>query len=189
MRSFFKKETSGVLEEIFTVTMERYSKTMRLVLGALLGSIAVIFQSAGVFTGVGFIMSMMSTGPLVLSSLLSLRIGVMTYFVTAILLAVIQPSELLVFLFTTGLLGLSLGVGLKYLKRSLLIISFAALCLTLGITILLYGLQFPILGPSISSQFNGIVILGTFVFSLLYSWIWKEISIYGFKFLHKIFIR
>ncbi len=131
----------------------------------------------------------MSTVPLVLACLLSLRIGMMTYFVTIFLLAMFQPSELLVFIFTTGILGLSLGIGLKYLKRSIFIIPFAALCLTLGIIILLYGFKFPILGPSLTSQFSSMVILGTFIFSILYSWIWKKASISAFKVLNKVFSR
>jgi hypothetical protein len=189
MRSYYKKVTSSVWRDESIPTIESYSKTMRLVVGALLGSIAVIFQSAGIFTGIGYILSMMSTGPLVLASLLSLRIGVMTYFVTIFLLAMFQPSELLVFLFTTGLLGLSLGIGLKYLKKSIFIVPFAALCLTLGIGILLYGFEFSILGPSVTSHFNSMVILGTFVFSLLYSWIWKKLSISAFKIFNKVFSR
>lgn len=189
MRSFFKKVTSSVWGDELIPTMDSYPKTMRFVVGALLGSIAVILQSAGIFTGIGYILSMMSTGPLVLASLLSLRIGVMTYFVTIFLLAMFQPSELLVFLFTTGLLGLSLGIGLKYLKRSIFIILFAALCLTLGISILLYGFKFSILGPSVTSHFSSMVILGTFVFSLLYSWTWKKLSISAFKVLNKVFSR
>ncbi|MEH7380941.1 hypothetical protein V7138_10710 [Bacillus sp. JJ1533] len=186
MKSLFKKVTSSVWGDKLIPHMDGYSKTMRIAVGALLGSIAVIFQSAGVFTGIGYVLSMMSTGPLVLASLMSLRIGVMTYFVTSFLLAVLQPSELLVFLFTTGLLGVSLGIGLKYLKKSLFIILFAASSLTLGISLLLFVLKFPILGPSVSSHFNSIVILGTFAFAILYSWIWKTISISGFRMLNKM---
>lgn len=189
MRSFFKKVTSSLWGDMLIPTIDSYSKTIRLVVGGLLGSIAVILQSAGIFTGIGYILSMMSTGPIVLSSLMSLRIGLMTYFLTAFLLAMLQPSELLVFSFTTGLLGLSLGIGFKYLKRSIFIILFAALCLTLGISILLYGLKFPILGLSVTFHFNSFVILGVFAFSLLYSWIWKILSIYSFKVLNKFFSR
>ena len=116
MRFFFKKDNNISGDEL-TITIDSYSKTIKLVGGALLGSIAVIFQSAGIFTGLGFILSMMSTGPLVLASLISLRIGVMTYIITVCLLTIFQPSEVLVFLFTTGLLGLSLGIGLKYFKE------------------------------------------------------------------------
>lgn len=187
MRSFFKKVTSSVERDESIPNIDSYSKTMRLVVGALLGSIAVIFQSAGIFTGIGYTLSMMSTGPLVIASLLSLRIGVMTYFVTIFLLAMFQPSELLVFPFTTGLLGLSLGIGLKYLKRNIFVIPFAAICLTLGISILLYGFKFSILGPSVTSHFSSMVILGTYVFSLLYSWIWKKLSVSAFKVLSKVF--
>ncbi|MFS0821794.1 hypothetical protein [Bacillus sp. 1P02SD] len=189
MRLFFKKVTSSVWGEELIPTIDKYSKTTRIVIGALLGSIAVIFQSAGIFTGIGYTLSMMSTGPLVLASLMSLRIGLMTYFVTVFLLALLQPSELLVFIFTTGLLGLSLGIGLKYVKKSILIILFSGSCLTLGISLLLYGLKFPILGPSITSHFNSMVVIGTFAFSLLYSWIWKVVSIYVFKVLHPFFSR
>ncbi|MGI8315942.1 hypothetical protein [Halobacillus mangrovi] len=185
----FQKVSSIVWRDELIPTIENYSKTMRLVVGALLGSIAVIFQSAGVFTGVGYLLSMMSTGPLVLACLMALRIGVMTYLVTIFLLAILQPSELLVFLFTTGILGLSLGIGLKYFKRSLFIIPFAALCLTLGISILLFGFKFSILGPSIKSDFNSMVVLGTFVFSLMYSWVWKKLSISVFKVFNKVISR
>ena len=189
MRSFLKIVTTRTWEQELIPTIDMYSKTMRLVIGALLGSIAVILQSAGVFTGIGYILSMMSTAPLVLASLLSLKIGVMTYFVTVFLLAMLQPGELLIFLFTTGLLGLSLGIGLKCLKRSIFIIPFAAICLTLGISVLLYGFNFPILGPSVTSQFNSKLILIIFVFSILYSWIWKRLSISAFKVLNKIISR
>jgi hypothetical protein len=170
-------------------TIDLYSKTIRLVMGALLGAVAVIFQSAGIFTGLGYLLSMMTTGPIVLASLLSTRIGLMTYFVTIILLAVVQPSELVVFPFTTGLLGLSLGFGLKYLRKTIYILPFSACCLTAGISILLYVIGFPILGPSVTSQFNLMVIFSTFTFSILYSWIWMRVSVFVFNMIHKAIIR
>lgn len=189
MRSLFKKVISIVWRVELIPTIDSYSKTMRLVVGALLGSITVILQSAGTFAGIGYILSMMSTGPLVLASLLSLRIGVLTYFATTFLLVMFQPSEVLVFLFTTGLLGLSLGIGLKYIKRNIFIIPFVALSLTLGISILLYVFKIPILGPSATTHFSSIVILGIFSFSIFYSWIWKKLSIVTFKVLNKIIFQ
>ncbi len=170
-------------------TIDLYSKTTRLVMGALLGAAAVIFQSAGIFIGLGYLLSMMTTGPIVLATLIATRIGLMTYFVTIILLAVIQPSELVVFPFTTGLLGLSLGFGLKYLRKTKYILPFSACCLTAGIYILLYVIGFPILGPSVTSQFNLMVIFGTFTFSILYSWIWMRVSVLVFNMIHKAIIR
>jgi hypothetical protein len=183
------KLTSKVWESDVITTINDYSITTRLVLGALLGSIAVIFQSAGIFTGIGYILSMMTTGPIVLATLLSVRIGFMTYLVTILLLALFQPSELLVFPFTTGLLGISLGIGLKHFERTFFIIPFSAICLTSGICIILYGLNFPILGPSVSSQISWFVILGVLAFSLLYSWIWLKVSLSIFKLFHKVLSR
>jgi hypothetical protein len=171
------------------VTLDYYSKTTRLVMGALLGSVAVILQSAGIFTGLGYILSMLTTGPIVLACLLSTRIGVMTYLVTIFLLTTVQPSELLVFPFTTGLLGLSIGFGLKYLKRHIFINLFASVCLSMGICILLYGIGFPILGPSVSSEFNIFVFLATFTFSIVYSRIWMRVSILAINLIHKAIIN
>ncbi len=186
MQSLRKKVKSIVWGEDIYPTIEGYSKTTKLIIGALLGSLTVILQSAGIFAGLGYVLSMMSTGPLVVACLLSLKIGVMTYLVTSLLLVFIQPTELLVFLFTTGLLGLSLGIGLTYFKKRMYVVLFAALCLTIGICTLLYGFKFAVLGSSVSVQINGKLILGTFLFSLLYSWIWQKISRSLIKILNKI---
>nr|WP_144923077.1 hypothetical protein [Paenibacillus bovis] len=184
MRSLFKKVTSSMWIDVFIPTIDSYSKSMQLVAGASLGALAAILQSAGIFTGVGYIFSMVSTAPIVLACLLSMNIGVMTYFLTILLVAILQPTELFIFMFTTGLLGLSLGFSMKYLRRNILIIAFSAITLTIGISILLYGIKFAILGPSITTKISATVILGTFAFSLLYSWIWKKVCISIFRFIH-----
>jgi hypothetical protein len=191
MRIRMNQISAWFWEPVRLPEMAEYSQTTRLVFGAILGAMAVILQSAGIFTGVGYILSMMTTGPIVMATLLSLRIGCLTYFVTIFLLAIVQPSELLVFPFTTGLLGLSLGIALKYVKRTVLMLSFSAVALTLGIGFLLYGLKFPILGPTVSvSAHLSFFVLGlTFAFSLLYSWIWLKISITAFRLFCKVIIR
>ena len=43
---FFQKRNNNVSGDELTPTIDSYSKTIKLVVGALLGSIAVIFQSA-----------------------------------------------------------------------------------------------------------------------------------------------
>lgn len=186
MWSKIKLGTSHVWAKEIVLPSGNYSHTMKLVFGALLSSIAFILQSAGVFTGFGYILSMMSTLPIVLATLLSFRIGVLTYLITVFLLAMFQPSELLIFTFTTGLLGISMGIGLAYFRRTLLIVSFAALCLTMGIDALLFGLRIAILGPSISSQLNSFIILGIYSFSFIYSWIWMKVSVSVFIVLHTV---
>lgn len=172
-----------------SLAIDKLSNTLLLVMGALLGTIAFLLQSAGVFAGIGYIFSMMSTLPIVLASHLSIRIGMMTYFVTIFLLLIFQPSELWVFPFTTGLLGIGLGIGLKFFHNRILVILFTSLCLTLGISILLYGLKFPILGPSVTSQFNILVPLIVLIFSVIYSGLWMLVTIPSLKLFEKIVFR
>lgn len=170
----------------YVIALDSYSITTKMVMGAILASLAAIFQSVGVFVGIGYVVSILTTWPIVVATVLTFRMGFMTYILTILLLAIIQPSELFVFPFTTGLLGLSLGLGLRVTKSGPVIVAFAATTLTLGILVLLYALRFPILGPSITSEIDVRVILCVFVFSSLYSWLWLRLSIYGLKTLHRV---
>ncbi|MFJ5714745.1 hypothetical protein [Neobacillus sp. NPDC093127] len=154
----------------------QYSRTTKIVLGAVFSAIAVIFQSAGIFAGIGYALSILATLPIVLSCFISLRIGFMSYFITILLLMIVQPSELIVFPFTTGLLGISLGTAFKLWKNWLSITLFGGIALTAGIMAILYIFRFPVLGPSISQTFNIKVAIIILLFSLFYSWIWMGLS-------------
>ncbi|MDZ5471391.1 hypothetical protein SM124_06485 [Bacillus sp. 31A1R] len=171
------------------LTNQAYSKTTKLVLGSLLGALAAILQSAGLFAGVGYIFSTITTGPIILATIISIRIGILTYVLTTLLLVIIQPTEVLVFLFTTGLLGVGLGIAFKLLKKGILVTLMGGITLSLGIFALLYIFQFPILGPSVTSKVSGTVILGTLVLSILYSWIWMRLCMIGMRHLNRFIFR
>jgi membrane-associated HD superfamily phosphohydrolase len=150
-----------------------------LVFSALLGTMAALFQSAGGFLlGIGYFISPLATAPIILSTVFSARYGLMAYSITIALLAIIQPSELFVFPFTTGLLGLAIGVGLRLFKRRISIVSFGAFALLSGILTLLYVFQFPILGPVVSQSLSIIAIMGIYLFSFIYSIFWIEVYLY-----------
>lgn len=100
-----------------------------------------------------------------------------------LLLLIIQPSEIIIFLFTTGLLGLCIGLALRLFKKRAVVVAFAALSLTVGIAVLLYGFRFPVLGPLISSDFRLTTSAIIYAFSFIYSWLWVEISIANLRFL------
>jgi hypothetical protein len=104
-------------------------------------------------------------------------------------LMMLQPSELLVFPFTTGLLGLSLGLAIRFVKKWGAVILLGAAGLTFGILFLLYVIRFPVLGPNVSSTFNLNVVLGTLSFSILYSAIWYRISVLGMRAIDRVLIR
>lgn len=153
-----------------------YSNTTKLVIGSVLAAFAAIFQSAGIFVGFGYALSILATLPIVQSAMLSLRIGFMSYFLTILLLAILQPSELLVFPLTTGLLGVALGMAFKWWRNWIIITVFGGAALSIGIMILLYLLRFPILGPSVSHSFDIKIALLILLFSLFYSLIWMGLS-------------
>ncbi|WHY69420.1 hypothetical protein [Neobacillus sp. SuZ13] len=181
--------TLGVFKKKHKITAVLYTKNIKHVLGSLLGAIAAILQSAGLIGGIGYAFSIMATGPIVLAMVISIRIGLLTYAVTAFLLVILQPSEVLVFLFTTGLLGIALGIGFKRFKTGSMVSLMGGTCLSAGIFILLYIIQFPVLGPSVSSRISGTVVAGVFLFGQFYSWIWMNLSIVGMKYLNKVMLR
>ncbi len=169
-------------------SLKMLTKTNRLVLVSIISGLAAVFQAAaGFFPGVGYIISPLATAPIIFCTILSIRLGLMSYLLSVLMLLIIQPSELIVFPFTTGLLGLGVGYAfLKYKKRLGIIMSGCA-ALSLGIIIVLYAFNFPLLGPAASTSFNPFAVGGIFLFAIIYSWIWVEVSVICFKRLKIIF--
>ncbi len=170
------------------MTTSQFSNTNKLVLGSILGAIAAILQSAGLLAGVGYVFSTLATGPIILATILSVRIGLLTYALTPMLLMIIQPTEVFVFLFTTGLLAVGIGIGFKTVKISTLVAVIGGLCLTAGIVILLTLFNFPVLGPSLT-EISVSVVGGVLAFSIAYSWIWMRISLIGMKYMNRVIVR
>lgn len=161
----------------------------KLVLVSIFSSMAALFQAAGELIPVmGLIISPFSTLPIVICMLIGLSYGLMSYVLTGCLLLFIQPSELLIFLFTTGLVAVGIGVGVFLFKNRLHIIGLSALFLFSGILILLYGFRFPVLGPfALTWSYSNIVYI--YIFSLIYCWLWLEFTVYFTKRLTKILVN
>ncbi|MBU5444732.1 hypothetical protein KQI79_22160 [Paenibacillus sp. MSJ-34] len=153
--------------------------TRKMITVAFLAALSAMFQSmGGLLPGIGYLISPLATAPIVLSTVLSLGSGLTAYALAMLLLFFIQPSELIVFPFTTGILGLGIGGSLLYLKIRLSAVIAGSLSLWAGILLLLYVFRFPVLGPAVSTTFNLSTIAMVYVFSLFYSWLWVEISRY-----------
>lgn len=127
------------------------------------------------FTGAGYLISPLSTAPVALAALISIRSGFTTYALSIALLLLIQPSELIVFPFTTGLLGLALGFSITRFHNRIQFVLFSALALWVGILLVLFAFRFPLLGPLLSLDIASAAYL--FLFCLLYSGIWTEITL------------
>ncbi|MGF9965441.1 hypothetical protein [Bacillus rhizoplanae] len=153
-----------------------HERKMAFVIPALLSIFATMFQSAGGFMpGIGFLISFLATLPIFLATCFSIRQGILSYTLTIFLLFIIQPSELIIFPFTTGLLGVALSFAFLQLKRRIVVVSFSATCLLVGIMIILYVFRFPVLGPTVDTTMDPKVIALIFILSFLYCWIFAEI--------------
>ena len=168
----------------------KHNKTMKLILCSIFACIAAILQAAGGFLpGVGYFLSPLATGPILFISMLTIPYGVMSYLLTIMLLFILQPTELIVFPFTTGLLGLGIGASFYFFKKRLSIITTGSILLMAGIFGLLYIFRFPVLGPAISNSFSLLTTGSILLFSFLYSWLWVEIALIIFKRLKVIIIK
>lgn len=168
----------------------RHNRVRKLVIVASLGALSGIFQSAGgLLPGIGFVISPLATAPIVIAALLSVRSGIAAYFLTICLLTILQPSELIIFPFSTGLLGLGIGLGFTLLKSRISITMTGTLLLLAGVYFVFYGLKFPILGPTMSTPFNIGTTLMVFFFCFVYSWIWIEFSLKITKRLSKTIVK
>ncbi|NHM31918.1 hypothetical protein [Neobacillus terrae] len=177
---FFKSIFDDV--RIAQCTFQKYSITKRLVIGSFFSCMAAVLQSFGGFLpGIGYLISPLATAPILICSMFSFPIGAMAYLLTNALLFILQPSELLVFPFTTGLLGIGAGAAFLFFKKRLSIIAASGTALTLGIMILLYLFHFPVLGPVASDSFSINTAGSIFIFAFFYSLLWVEIGLFFFK--------
>ena len=151
-----------------------YGKTKELVLAALLASLAAALQSAGgLVPGIGYLISPFATLPVAIAAFLSLKTGIGAYITAVGLLFLLQPAELVIFPFTTGLLGLTLGYALLRLRHRGLASLAGGAALFTGIAFLLTVIQFPLFGPE--TEVSAILLAGLGVFSFVYAWIWTEV--------------
>lgn len=154
------------------------NQTQTYVTIAFLGALTALFQSAGGFLpGPGYLISPLATAPMVLATLISLRSGLTAYVLSNLLLLLIQPSELIIFPFTTGLLGLALGIFIARSRNRIQVILFSAIALWAGITLVLYAFRFPLLGPSVAMSFRIDTTVYVLLFCILYSGMWTEFSL------------
>ena len=186
---FIRQPITNYAKSISTSYHQKASLSKRITIAAILGALAAILQSAGGFIPiVGLLISPFATLPIILSTILSARYGFLSYLLTVLLLLLIQPSELIIFPLTTGLLGLAIGYAFHFCKRRINLIITGSLSLLCGILIVLSLFRFPLLGPSLSS-INLPFLFSLIIFCFIYSWLWIEISGFLLKRLSSIFIN
>lgn len=158
----------------FSTFQATTNQAASLVLSALFAALAALLQSAGGWLpGFGLAISPLATAPTALAAIISIQSGVMSYLVTIGLLVILQPSELFIYPFTTGLLGLAVGLALNFASIWIAAI-ISGMTLFIGIITAIYALGIPILGPL---HLKGISAFGLLlIFSILYSWLWVKMG-------------
>ncbi len=148
--------------------------TVKLIsIGGIFVGLAVIFQAAAVLLPViGMALSPLSTLPIALASIINIYLGLLVYIASALLLAFISIEECLILIFSTGILGLVMGV-LLYRKGMLVSTLCSGVALSVGISILTYVIGVFQMGSLESSVAVGIMILGFILFSLVYGCVWN----------------
>ncbi len=140
-------------------------------IGGILTALAILFQSAPIFLpGMGLILSPLATLPVALATIRSSYLGIMVFLSSALVLILVNPQEAAIFIMTTGLLGLSLGISLN--KRIVPSIAVCTIVLFIGIYLLKNAAGLAVFG-SLTSDAPFLIEAALFaLFALVYSVIW-----------------
>jgi hypothetical protein len=142
-------------------------------IGGILTTVAVLFQSAPVFLpAIGLALSPLSTLPIAIAAVFDISLGITVFFSSALILAIVSTQETIILLFTTGLLGIVIGI-LLYRKGIIISILFSSITLSLGMIFLTYIVGISAFVGLTSSLSATLTFLIFFSFSLLYASIWN----------------
>lgn len=142
-------------------------------IGGILTALAVLFQSAPVFLpGVGLTLSPLSTLPIAMAAVINISLGLTVFFSSALILTFVSVQESIILLFTTGLLGITLGILLNR-KGNLISILLSGVALSFGMLCLTYIIGVPAFAELTETVSAPFIILTFILFSLAYSSIWN----------------
>lgn len=159
--------------------------TRNIVIGSLLAAIAALFQLMPFFFSEMLIfMTIFSAVPIYIASRINPKIGVLSYFVTSVIVMTLSVHESLFFLLTNGIVGMSLGICNYYIDRKSIIWSISSIPLTIALSIMNFGIGIPIFGTQIP---GGIII--QLLIILLISAIYNIFYYYFSSFIYELIIK
>lgn len=160
--------------------------TKTVVIGALFAIIAALFQAIPILLSEIFVLfTIFSAVPIYIVSKINPKVGVLSYFVASMLILLISTHEGLFFLFTNGIIGVSLGTCSYYTKKKVVIWFLSSFVLTITLCIMNYGIGIPVFGTKIPGAVI-IQLVMLFLFSAVYSIIYYYFSSFIFKILKKV---
>lgn len=136
-------------------------------------AIAVLFQSAPIFLpGIGLALSPLSTLPIAIAAISNIFLGLLVFISSAFILSIVSIQETIIFLFTTGILGIMMGT-LLYRKSIIITILFSSISLSFGMIFLTYIVGIPAFKELASSLSILLTLFIYFSFSLIYVSAWN----------------
>ncbi|MDD2495948.1 MAG: hypothetical protein PHE29_12240 [Tissierellia bacterium] len=153
--------------------------------GGLLICLSAILQLLPTTFGEIFIIAtILSAIPIYILSRISPKVGLIGYIIAGICIFFFNVHEGLFFLFTNGLVGVSLGTFNYILESKLLISLFSGIVLTLSLSIVNFIIGIPVLGINLPGKLlTQISIL--MVFSIVYSFVYLYLANFIYNFLKK----
>jgi hypothetical protein len=142
--------------------------------GGICSTLSVILQLAPIyFSGLGLLLSPLSSLPVIFAALNSVVCGSFSYLCTGLIILIISPHESVIFLLTTGLFGLVLGIN--YNKKFITAVIMSGSVLFSGINILIYFIGVAAFGDALTDIPLHIAEIIILIFSFIYSVIWMVI--------------
>ncbi|AEY67241.1 hypothetical protein Clo1100_3093 [Clostridium sp. BNL1100] len=141
--------------------------------GGILTAITVLFQSAPVFLpAIGLALSPLSTLPIAIAAVCNISLCFTVYFSSALILVIVSAQETIILLFTTGLLGIVMGI-LLFRKGMAISVIFSSIALSLGMIFLTYIVGISAFADLAGKLSTPLTLLIFFSFSLVYASIWN----------------
>jgi hypothetical protein len=155
--------------------------------GGLLVCLAAVLQLLPASFGEVFvIITIFSSIPIYILSRLNPRAGLIGYIIAAILIFLFNAHEGLFFLFTNGVVGVSLGTFNYRLKSKVLISLFSGFVLTVSLFLVNFIIGIPVLGVSLPGNLMVQVCILMF-FSIIYCFIYLFLASYVYEYLKKCY--
>lgn len=159
-------------------------KTKILVLGAMMACISAAFQTLPVFLSEAFIiLTAFSAIPVYIISRMNPKIGISTAITSFIIIGFFSLHESMLFIFTNGTIGVSLGCFTYYTSKRTIIIPASAVILSATLSIANFAIGIPIFGAPIpATQLIQILIIIAFalcyciMYSFLCEFIFKKLK-------------
>lgn len=159
--------------------------TKTVVIGALFAVIAALFQlTPTLFSEIFVFFTIFSAVPIYIVSRINPKAGVLSYFVASVLIMTLSTHEGLFFLFTNGIVGVSLGICSYYTKIKVITWFLSSLVLTITLSIMNFVIGIPVFGTKIPGVMT-IQIAILFLFSVIYNIFYYYFSSFIFNLLKR----